>query len=374
MKSLISSFLSVALILSSISCGKNKEAAAYGNYTMNVDVAHPITDSVLLHKTYPGYLASEVKVDLVARVSGFLQSINFKAGDKVSKGQLLFVIEPTTYKDAVEQAESQLATARSQYEYARSNYRSMKEAAKSEAVSQIDVIQSESNLNQSIAAIKNAEAALSIARTNLSYCYIKAPFSGHITKSNYDVGNYLNGSAAPQTLATLYDDRNLYAYFAIEDRQYINMVNQGKDKVESIDYNNIPIIFNDSLPHNYTGELNYLSPVVDKSTGTLTIRAKINNKYGELKSGMYVNIRMPYEEMSEAILIDDASIGTDQLGKYVYLVNDSNKVVYTPIKTGDLYKDTLRIVTQGLTPKDRYVTKALLKVRDGMKVNPVLSK
>ncbi len=374
MKSLIRSLFSVALILVSVSCGKNKEATAQGNYTMDVDVAYPVTDSVLLHKTYPGYLSSQVKVDLVARVSGFLQSINFKAGDKVSKGQILFIIEPTTYKDAVEQAESQLATAKSQYEYAKSNFESMKEAAKSEAVSQIDLIQSESNLNQSIAAIKNAEAALSSARTTLSYCYIRAPFSGHITKTSYDIGNYLNGSASPQVLATLYDDRNVYAYFAIEDRQYINMVNGGKNKVQNIDYDKIPIVFNDSLPHSYTGSLDYLSPAVDKSTGTLTIRAKIDNKYGELKSGMYVNVSMPYEEMTKAMLINDASIGTDQLGKYVYLVNDSNKVVYTPIKTGDLYEDTLRIVTGGLTTKDRYVTKAMLKVRDGMKVNPVMNK
>lgn len=374
MKSLISSLFSVALIFVAVSCTNHRETSANGSYTMDADVAHPVTDSVLLHKTYPGYLASEIKVDLVARVSGFLQSINFKAGDKVSKGQILFIIEPTTYKDAVDQAESQLATAKSQYEYAKSNYESMKEAAKSEAVSQIDVIQSESNLNQSIAAIKNAEAALSTARTNLSYCYIRAPYSGHITKSSFDIGNYLNGSVSPQTLATLYDDRNVYAYFAIEDRQYIDMVNNGKNKAQNIDYNKIPIIFNDSLPHSYTGELDYLAPAVDKSTGTLTIRAKIDNKYGELKSGMYVNISMPYEEMTQAILIRDASIGTDQLGKYVYLVNDSDRVVYTPIKTGDLYEDTLRIVTQGLTTKDRYITKALLKVRDGMKVNPVMNK
>ena len=94
----------------------------------------------------------------------------------------------------------------------------------------------------------------------------------------------------------------------------------------------------------------------------------------ELKSGMYASIQLPYEAEPDAIMVKDAAIGTDQLGKYVYVVNDSDKVVYTPIRIGDLVRDSLRIVNSGLTVKDRYVTKALMKVRDGMEVNPVVVK
>ncbi|MDE6332547.1 MAG: efflux transporter periplasmic adaptor subunit, partial [Muribaculaceae bacterium] len=101
------------------------------------------------------------------------------------------------------------------------------------------------------------------------------------------------------------------------------------------------------------------------------IQATSDNDSHDLRSGMYCTVRMPYKVDPEALLIRDASIGTDQLGKYVYLVNDSSKIVYTPIKTGDLVADTLRIVTEGLRPGDRYVTSALLKVHDGMKVKAV---
>ncbi len=98
------------------------------------------------------------------------------------------------------------------------------------------------------------------------------------------------------------------------------------------------------------------------------------NPYGEIRNGMYVNIHLPFGENSRAILVKDASIGTDQLGKYLYVVNDSDKVIYTPIKTGDLYNDSMRVVTDGISPDARYVTSALLRVRDGMPVKPVPEK
>lgn len=363
--------LMIAFILSS--CGNTKKDAT-NEYTMNVDVAMPTTDSVLLRKSYPASLKAKSVVNLVARVDGYLQSVNYKAGQYVKKGQLLFVIEPKTYQEAVSQAEAQLASATSQYEYAKTNYESMKEAAASNAVSKIDYVQAESNLNQSSAAIKSAKASLENAKLNLSYCYIKAPSSGHITKNTVDVGNYLNGAASPQTLATIYDDQTMSVNFTIEDSQYMRMVSDQKSVDAKKSFNVVELIFNEKLPHSYTAVIDYLSPMVDLSTGTVSLRAKVENPYGELKSGMYCIVSLPYKELSKAILVKDAAISTDQLGKFVYTVNDSNQVVYTPIKVGDLVNDTLRIVTDGLAPNQKYVTQAIQKVRDGMKVNPVLKK
>lgn len=128
------------------------------------------------------------------------------------------------------------------------------------------------------------------------------------------------------------------------------------------------------MQHNYTGNLFYVAPDVDSSTGTLVLKASVDNPYGELKAGMYTTITLPYKKVDDAILVKDASIGTDQAGKYLYVVNDSSRVVYTPIKVGDLVNDSMRLVTSGLTPHSRYVTQALLKVRDGMKVKTVTVK
>ena len=117
-----------------------------------------------------------------------------------------------------------------------------------------------------------------------------------------------------------------------------------------------------------------MAPAMKTSTGTLNLKAKIDNRYKELRSGMYAKVKLPSRRLENAVLVNDASVGTDQLGKYLYVVNDSDKVVYTPVEAGDLYCDTLRVITRGIRPGERYVTKALLKVRDGMTVSPVLVK
>ena len=120
--------------------------------------------------------------------------------------------------------------------------------------------------------------------------------------------------------------------------------------------------------------MSYLAPDIRLSTGTLEVKAKVGNPYGELKAGMYVTVSLPSGFEPHAILVRDASIGTDQQGKFLYVVNDSDKVVYTPVKVGALVRDSMRIVNSGISPQTRYVTKALLKVKDGMKVKPIMKR
>lgn len=336
-----------------------------------VEVSVPTVDSVTLHKTYPGYIRANNSVDVVARVSGVLLNQFYKPGDYVSKGQVLFTIEPSKYRDAVNQAQAALATAQSQYDYASRQYQAMKKASLADAVSELEVIQAESQMNTAKAAIQNARAALATARENLGYCTVRASRSGHCTIATVAVGGFVNGGATPITLATIYDDSEVKAVFEIEDAQYQTMMH-GDRAFERKLLKAIPLNFQQALPRTYTADLSYVSPNVQTSTGTIRIEGVLKNHDGELKDGMYVSVSLPFGTDREALLIKDASIGTDQLGKYVYLVNDSNKVVYTPIEIGETINDSLRIVTKGLTPKDRYVTKALLTVRNGEIVKPVV--
>ncbi len=340
-----------------------------------ISVAYPIVKSVILHKTYPGYLSSANTVDLVSRVNGYLQSSSFTAGAMVKKGQLLFVIEPTLYEDAVKRAEAGLKNAQASLDYAENNYVRMKEASRSDAISEIDLIKSATQLISARSSVKDAEAQLETAKTNLGYCYIRAPFSGHISKGMYSVGSYIGGEGQATKLATIYQDDKMNAYFNIEDNQYLQMLafSSKKNDQERLP-DEVEIIFQSPLSRPYIGKLNYLSPNIDLSTGTLNIRAEIENPDNELKDGLYVNIRLPYAKQDSAILVKDASIGTDQLGKFLYVVNDSNRIAYRHIVTGELFSDTLRLVKSGLNPNDRYVTKALLKVREGMEIKPLLEK
>ena len=189
------------------------------------------------------------------------------------------------------------------------------------------------------------------------------------------MGSYISGAVQATTLATLYQDDKVYAYFNIEDNQYLRMIMASPEgELRGRMPKEVKLSFQEPLSEEYVGRLDYLSPNVELSTGTLNVRAEIDNPKGELKSGLYVTISLPYGENSEAVLVRDASIGTDQLGKYVYLVNDSNRVVYRHIEAGELVNDTLREVVKGVDANDRYVTKALLKVRDGMLIAPVESR
>ena len=338
-----------------------------------ISVAAPIVDSIVLHKTYPGLLGASDHADIVARVNGTLQAINYEGGAYVRKGAVLFTIESTKYRDAVQQAQAALATAKSQLEYATKNYQALSEALKSDAVSQIEVIQAKASMEQAAASVKNAEAALSQANLNLSYCTVRAPIDGYVASNLVNVGEYISGEAAPVKLSHIYDNKMMTAVFNIEDAQYEEMIGQNGGMEHSL-YRNVPIKFAQPLPHSYTADLTYQSPSINSSTGTLQLKGSITNIDNELKDGMYITVELPYGVNPKAILIKDASIGTDQLGKYVYVVNDSDKVVYTPIKIGELYQDSLRVVNEGLKPSDRYVTEALLSVRNGMTVKPTLTK
>lgn len=221
MKKLMYIFLVLSVLTG---CKEKKDTGAMkGMPTLAISVAKPIVKDITLTKDYPGYLTTEKTVNLVARVNGTLQSVSYAPGGRVKKGQLLFVIEPTLYNDKVAQAEAELKTAQAQLEYARNNYSRMKEAVKSDAVSQIQVLQSESSVTEGVAAVSNAEAALSTARTNLGYCYVRAPFDGTISKSTVDIGSYVGGSLQPVTLATIYKDDQMYAYFNVADNQWLEM-------------------------------------------------------------------------------------------------------------------------------------------------------
>ncbi len=361
------------VLLSLLAGGCHKSAKVPHEPVATVDVALPVVDSVVVHKSYPGLLTADKEVDLVARVDGYLISHPYEAGQFVKKGTVLFNIEDKNYRDQVVQAQASLATAESTLKYATARYNAMKEAQSSGAVSDMEVAQAENSMTEAAASVANAKASLQTAQTQLSYCTVRAPFDGHVSTSIYSDGTYLAGSGAPVKLATIYDDHLMTVNFSVEDAGFLSSL-QSAIKNGTLDFNAVPVAFSEPTPHTYTAALSYTAPDVDSSTGTLKMQAHVENPYGELRSGMYATINLPFEAFPEALMIKDASIGSNQLGKYVYVVNDSNKVVYTPITIGDQVRDSMRIVIKGLLPDQKYVTRALLKVRDGMEVNPELVK
>ena len=368
----ILSVMAVAAVYCTTACTSHHKTTDE-SVAETVDVALPEVDSVTFTAEYPGSLYALATVDVVGRANGLLVNKNYTSGQYVTKGTVLFHIEDSKYRDAVHQAEAALATATSSRDYARSHYEAVKQALESDAVSKMEVIQAESALRQAEASIENAEAALATARTNLRYCTVTAPISGYVSSSTYDVGNYINGEGSPVKLSTIYDRSSLLAKFAVEEERLTDIL--GKQEAADVpDLQNVALGFSDTIQHKYYGNLTYVAPSVDSSTGTVTLQCRVDNKYNELRPGMFVKINLPYRHVNDAVMVKDASLSSNQLGKYLYVVNDSDKVVYTPVTVGPLHNDSMRVILSGLTPGSRYITKAMLKVRNGMTVHPVIVK
>jgi len=192
----------------------------------------------------------------------------------------------------------------------------------------MEVEQARSSLQQIDAQIKTAEAMLTDARTQLGYCTVRAPFDGRVAKRKLDPGAILSPG---QELTSIYDESHFSVNFDIEDSQYLAMLRDGNGSIATGD---IPVRFAEELPHEYFAELSYVSPSVSTSTGTYSLQARLEDPYGELRSGMFVTVELPYARLDSALVVESAAIATDQRGEYLYTVSDSNKVVYTHIVTG----------------------------------------
>lgn len=367
MKLALKSFIIPASILTLLTgCHGNKDKEREPKATPKVEVTSPVVEGVTDYLTIPGTIQSNSKVDVVCRVNGRLLTKHFQPGDYVNKGQLLFSIESREYRDAVNQEKASLASARSQYDYALQHLTALKKAYEANAVAQITVLEAESALEQAKASVHTAEAALNEAQLQLSYCSITAPISGTISDTSYSVGSYISGSGEPVVLATIVNNDDLKVMFSVEESEY-KQLPASDDSL----YNSVPLKFREPMDRDYTARLYYKSPSIDTSTGLMSLMGKVNNPSSSLRDGMYCTISLPLGYNPHAILVLDASIGTDQLGKYLYVVSDSNKIVKQHITVGPLWQDTLRVVNSGIKTTDKYVVKALMSVREGEKVDPI---
>lgn len=336
-------------------------------------VEKPELRDIVYKLNYPGFLQSEQVVDIISRTEGYLQKMNVKPGQTVKEGDVLFVIEPKNYEDKLKEAEASLETAKANLKLAETTLERMQEAAKSQAVSELDVIQAQTQVDLCKAAVKKAESNKSLAATNLDYCYVKAPCSGRISVNKVDVGNYVT----PKTmLATLYKDDKMFVNFSIEASKLIWAQGQAKGsniKLSKNDtFENVTISLVDSKGnvYAYTAKLDYLSPSSDISTGTVDMRAVVNNSSKALNNGVLVNVSLPFKNVEKAVLIPESSIGTDQSGRYIYVV-ENDTVRYRSVQVGQLEEDNKREIVKGLNADEWYITQALTKVRNGQVIKPI---
>ncbi len=338
-----------------------------------VVVAQPLQEPVTLYIELTGNTSPSNSVDLVARVQGYLESIDYKDGAFVAKGTELFGIERDIYQAQLDQARASLANAEAQHAYNEAEYQRQSTLGKQDFASQAIVQQWKSNVDQSSAAILNAKAQIEVATINLGFTKVVAPFDGVVSNHLADVGA-LVGVSGPTKLATIVQTNPMWVYFNLSEPQVL-AIKESNAKAglpfRTTDLSAIPVEIGLQAEEGYlhTGHMDYASPQVDQATGSLLVRAVFDNKDQKLLPGLFARVRTPIGHLDKATLMLNEAIGTSQEGSYVLVVGPDNVVQRKVIRTGER-QGRLRVVESGLDPGDWVLTQGIQRAFPGAKVEP----
>ena len=340
-----------------------------------VDVGLPVQRTVTRFLEATGNTAPIKSVDLVARVQGVLQSIDYKDGTLVKQGTSLFTIEPETYKLKLEQAQAAEAGAQASTRQAESDFKRQSDLVSKQAVSQATLDQSTSSRENAQANLQQAQVNTKIAAVNFGYTNVLAPFDGIVSAHLASVGE-LVGVASPTQLATIVQLDPIYVNFNVNEQDVLRIRAEARRRgLTASDLTQLPIEVGlqteTGYPHQ--GKLDYASPTINQSTGTLAVRGVLPNAERVLLPGYFVRVRVPLDRQEGALLVPDVALGSDQSGRYLLVVNSENVVEQRKVQVGPVEGD-LRVIENGLKADDRVVIAGLLRAIPGQKVDPQLQK
>jgi RND family efflux transporter MFP subunit len=340
-----------------------------------VEVALPVQRPITRFLEATGNTAPIKSVDLVARVQGVLQSINYQDGTFVKEGTTLFTIEPETYKLKLEQAQAAEVGALATVKQAEADFKRQSDLVQRQAVSQATLDTSTSARDNAQASLQQARVNTRIAEVNYGYTNVAAPFDGIVSAHLVSVGE-LVGASSPTQLATIVQLDPIYVNFNVNEQDVLRIREEARRRGISVsELRQLPVevgLQTDSgYPHK--GRLDYISPTINQSTGTLAVRGILPNPDRVLLPGFFVRVRVPFDEQKDALLVPDVALGSDQAGRYVLVVNGDNVVEQRKVQTGPL-EGELRVIETGLKADDRVVTAGLLRAIPGQKVDPQLQK
>ncbi|MBR0855238.1 efflux RND transporter periplasmic adaptor subunit [Bradyrhizobium liaoningense] len=340
-----------------------------------VEVATPVQRPVTRYVEATGNTAPIKSVDLVARVQGFLQSIDYQDGTFVKQGTQLFTIEPETYKLKVEQAKAAEVGAQATVKQAEADFKRQVELVQRQAVSQSTLDTSTSTRDNAQANLQQAQVNTRLAEVNYGYTKVSAPFDGIVSAHMVSIGE-LVGVSSPTQLATIVAMDPIWVNFTVNEQDVLRIRAEAARRGLTVtDLKQLPIQVGlqteTGYPHE--GHLDYVSPTLNTSTGTLAVRGVVPNDKRVLLPGYFVRVRVPFSQEKDALLVPDTALGSDQGGRYLLVANSDNVVEQRKVQIGPT-DNGLRVIESGLKPDDRVVIAGLLRVIPGQKIDPQVTK
>ncbi|MGE9295758.1 MAG: efflux RND transporter periplasmic adaptor subunit [Puniceicoccales bacterium] len=334
--------------------------------TVTVAVVEPST--VTAYDTQPGQLAAMESVDIVARVTGFLESKDFESGVVVDAGKLLFTIDSAEFTANVQAADARLASATAKRELAKTTYERNRELFATQAISELELLQSEADYDLTKGGVEEAEASLERAKLDLSYTQIKSPIEGRVARELVTVGN-LVGPGENAKLTSVVSLDPIYFYFNADERMFLKYQKLDRELKEARSDAKIPVTLELANGEIYSeeGEVDYASNHIDVDTGTIEIRAIFPNPDKILFPGMFGNVRFA-QVLKDVVVVPEQVIQKDLAGDFVLVVDDSDVVEAKYVKKGPRVEEGI-VLNEGLEPGARLIVNGIQKARPGAKVN-----
>jgi RND family efflux transporter MFP subunit len=364
------------LLIALASCGDSgpQKGAQKGPPAPQVTVALPVKRTVTDRDEYVGRFVAVESVEIRARVSGYLDAVHFTDGGMVKQGALLFTIDQRPYKAALDQAKADHERAKAQVDLATSDLTRAQDLVDRKTISEAVYEQRVNAKRAADAQLQSAEANVRVATLNLEFTELRSPVEGRIGDRRVSQGNLVIGGSQPSTtlLATVVSADPIRFEFTFDEAsflRYSRLAELGKGPDAPGTTTPVELRLLDEPVFKHKGKMDFVDNVIDRASGTIRGRAVIPNPAGLFTPGMFARVRVPGSAPFEALLVPDSAIGTEQIRKFVYVVDGENTVQQKYVTLGAL-DNGLRVVLKGIEPSDRIIVNGLMRARPGIKVTP----
>lgn len=331
-----------------------------------VKVAQPLAQEVTEWDEFTGRIEALNNVEVRARVSGYLDKVNFTAGKKVKKGDLLFQIDPKPLQAQLDLANAELEQAKTKYALAQSEFKRAQNLLNAKAISTEEYDARNKGLRETAAAVKAAEAKVAANKLNLDYTQIRAPIEGRVGREMLTVGNLVNSGGDANVLTTIVSTDPVYVYIEADERSVLKYKRQNNKGIVG---KKMELNVADETGFTHQGTVDYLDPQANPATGTITLRGIFANNDELLSPGFFARVRLRAGAPYSATLLPERAIATDQAQRFVWLVKTDNQVEYRTVTLGAAI-GKMRVIQTGIAAGDLVVVDGLQKIKPGIKVQP----